>query len=592
MFRKKVIQILGILTVSALLTLPAEKCLSQCLYGDVDGDKEITFSDAKLVIDYSIEAANLDAEQLVIADVTGNGEVTAYDASYILRKAIGIIEQFPVVEIKTNEFIQKGKSALEEGDIVEANRFFKCALDLAPKNQEVNLFFGMTRIPAMLMSKEDGPDSGSLDSVKELLDRLGLTKEGRDFLNWTATIPVNEAGNPTLADSTLLFSEIQEYLENHFIPELHLSFSCLENVEPNFNEQLRFNSFWSSGTVEIDYGDVCCAKAVIKFFEAMLSSMFVYDLDIDNADAPRLISSQDIDIKRDIIDKYPSLLSLRNREVLGDIKLVLIEAVQHYIDASDFIRLENDDQSDDLISFVKYSGEDGVQDYLNNEDRFREALIELKDSLQGERLSSHKLTPSKFISLGVLLDNPIEPRKLLETQGIQQHIITLIIPHIDSMIDNLFTVENGFTQMLTPEEYGTTNNIEIDYGDISLLKSALKRVKSALYIICSYDFNVDTYDTFIKSRTNTLSFQDDIINFYSGIGNLTDGSRLSEAKILLKEAHEDYLLGSEFIRNNEDYYQESSLINNIWTITTVQISRKPVLTDYPVVYPIFDETAR
>ncbi|PSQ63951.1 MAG: peptidase S8, partial [Bacteroidetes bacterium QH_1_61_8] len=66
------------------------------LYGDVDLDLSITTMDASEVLDYVVDLTDLGDTQKTHADVSGNGEVSAFDASLILQRTVGSIDCFPV----------------------------------------------------------------------------------------------------------------------------------------------------------------------------------------------------------------------------------------------------------------------------------------------------------------------------------------------------------------------------------------------------------------------------------------------------------------------------------------------------------------
>jgi len=68
------------------------------LYGDVSGNGSISATDASLAARYSVGLIELTPEQIIAADVTGNGSVSALDASYIARYSVGLIDIFPVEE--------------------------------------------------------------------------------------------------------------------------------------------------------------------------------------------------------------------------------------------------------------------------------------------------------------------------------------------------------------------------------------------------------------------------------------------------------------------------------------------------------------
>ena len=66
------------------------------IYGDTDGDGEISVTDALLTLQGSVAKINLTAEQSAAADVDGDGKVTVTDALLILQKSVGKIQSFPV----------------------------------------------------------------------------------------------------------------------------------------------------------------------------------------------------------------------------------------------------------------------------------------------------------------------------------------------------------------------------------------------------------------------------------------------------------------------------------------------------------------
>lgn len=68
------------------------------MYGDVSGNGYVTAGDASLILQHLAYLITLDESQLQAADVSGNGYVTAGDASLILQKLAYLISDFPVNE--------------------------------------------------------------------------------------------------------------------------------------------------------------------------------------------------------------------------------------------------------------------------------------------------------------------------------------------------------------------------------------------------------------------------------------------------------------------------------------------------------------
>jgi parallel beta-helix repeat protein len=64
------------------------------ILGDVSQNGEVTAYDASMILRYLVGIEDLSDAQLAVADVSGNGSVSAYDASMILRFVVGLIGGF------------------------------------------------------------------------------------------------------------------------------------------------------------------------------------------------------------------------------------------------------------------------------------------------------------------------------------------------------------------------------------------------------------------------------------------------------------------------------------------------------------------
>ena len=60
------------------------------IYGDLDGDGDITANDALMILRASVERETLTPEQTALADVDGDGDITANDALAVLRYSVGM----------------------------------------------------------------------------------------------------------------------------------------------------------------------------------------------------------------------------------------------------------------------------------------------------------------------------------------------------------------------------------------------------------------------------------------------------------------------------------------------------------------------
>jgi len=85
------------------------------LYGDANLDLSITAQDAMATLDFVAGKTSFSEVQKTHADVSGDGEVSAFDASLILRRTVGGIDCFPVEsDCEGSQPALAGKSSEEE----------------------------------------------------------------------------------------------------------------------------------------------------------------------------------------------------------------------------------------------------------------------------------------------------------------------------------------------------------------------------------------------------------------------------------------------------------------------------------------------
>lgn len=111
----------------------SELCnLSSIRYGDVDNNSLIESIDGSLILQYVVEIdpsplAPLPWEdwRLTMANVSGNEYIEAYDASLILQYVVGLIDVFPVEEIRITAPVSnvslKNKRSQQYPDFKEKN---------------------------------------------------------------------------------------------------------------------------------------------------------------------------------------------------------------------------------------------------------------------------------------------------------------------------------------------------------------------------------------------------------------------------------------------------------------------------------------
>ncbi len=114
------------------------------ILGDVSLDSDVTAYDAALIIQYVEGKKNLSDVQLIIADVTGDGNVDALDVILILQDKIGFITQFPVPTKTTTPV-------------------------LAAKSYENSLMKSITQLESTTLTKEQ---KKVLEKLKSLIRKL------------------------------------------------------------------------------------------------------------------------------------------------------------------------------------------------------------------------------------------------------------------------------------------------------------------------------------------------------------------------------------------------------------------------------------
>jgi hypothetical protein len=121
-------------------------------------------------------------------------------------------------------------------------------------------------------------------------------------------------------------------------------------------------------------------------------------------------------------------------------------------------------------------------------------------------------------------------------------------------------VSQSFRVFISATETGLGSTIEVDYGDVLILKSALRAMKSACLIIAAYNLDVDLKSLATLINADIFHVQRDLIDGYQDFLELlptthvpSDGkASLQLAKQELFSAIDMYLSASDFIRNETD----------------------------------------
>ncbi len=151
-------------------------------YGDASGDFNITSYDASLIMQHIVELITLGTDSLQRAEVSGNGEIGAFDASYILRYAAGYISTFPTGLPKTETgdgIINCRKEYNEEKNLLTLFVSFEEWTDIYSFEMEID-YKGMLFSANNFKSKPD-------NSLFEKKDQDKTVK-----LAWAGSVPLSE----------------------------------------------------------------------------------------------------------------------------------------------------------------------------------------------------------------------------------------------------------------------------------------------------------------------------------------------------------------------------------------------------------------
>ena len=253
--------------------------------------------------------------------------------------------------------------------ILSANQKFKDALSINPNDPEANLFYAVTRVGAFALETGSG---GSLETLRDVFEAFGMTRNSNDYLELGPPydMPPELPGNSPSGEA------IRQFLAGPYMALLNEALVNLAAVPSSFQTILTPDEIGEE-TVEVDYGDVLMYKAILNANRFLVLALCSYNLNVDIDSAVNKLINDQLSINTDLLTPYPEFLKLLSGggTTLANAKTALLETINNYLDASNFIRSESDNQTDDLIAI---DSEDAGDEAL-----FRQNLNELKASLTG-----------------------------------------------------------------------------------------------------------------------------------------------------------------------------------------------------------------
>jgi hypothetical protein len=271
--------------------------------------------------------------------------------------------------------------------VAQANNKFRSYLDANPNTTrpEAYLFRAATRMAVFFVAS--GLDTGSMDSGQEFLQACGATRLHPDNLEEFPFEESSKYDDLWFPETAPDGEDLRALLAGPFINYINGSLSNLDSIingtgpgfGQNFHLILTAAELDADQDMEVDFGDVLAFKAALLALRAFARIVTAYNLDISLEEFVSLMNADVLSLQRDLLDVYPDLLKPLSTATtnMADARQNVLNAIDAYLAASQFIRSETDPQGNDLVSLDPESAGD--------EENLRNGLIEAKNSLNGDR---------------------------------------------------------------------------------------------------------------------------------------------------------------------------------------------------------------
>ena len=343
--------------------------------------------------------------------------------------------------------------------VIAAKNKFQDALVVDSSDQEAALFLSVARMVALMDDATAYTSGMPIETIHELFDILGVSQDGRDLFDWTAAIPEDINGNLILPEGLPAFEDLQLFFESVIIAEIDAAIANLSIVTQSFSTRITADEMGDveGAGLELDYGDVALYQSGLYALKATLQILNAYNLNVNDLKA--LISkleNETFDFNGDLLQPHPDFLKLLQPDEAMSIaasRSSLNSFIDSYLAASEFIRGETDDQSDDLLTF---EAED-----LDAELDFRTELENVQVSLQNNTAVAVGDEESVTVDFSEFFNDPMDLRGYLPT--VSQDPVTHEWFDVDicSTLDTTFSgvLPNGLEDCDLDSGYALTSEL-------------------------------------------------------------------------------------------------------------------------------------
>ena len=201
-----------------------------------------------------------------------------------------------------------------------------------------------------------------------------------------------------------------------------------------------------------------------------------------------------------------------------------------------------------LTKFLAFGLETGQEEEL-------ETLLDLFEAFGITRTANDDLLNEPiYTAPPESAGNYLPPSTIPEAGFISQFLNASFLTRLDDILANLSKIDRTFKIMITQIETGE-DAVEIDYGDILLLKGGVNTLKGLILTICAYNLDeIDTSELIELAQTDSFRIQRDLLdNYPNALKLISNGaSQLTDAKSALVSAIDLYEEALNFIIDETD----------------------------------------
>jgi hypothetical protein len=275
-------------------------------------------------------------------------------------------------------------------NVIEADEMLKRILCLVKPGtdpgivQTATVLRSLSRVARPAFEQKPGRDPAILDSFSEVLDSIGFDVVGRDPLNFTAQLPVNEFGDCIPAD-TVWEGDIEQAIQSELLCEMDEALIDLADIPKEWQSFCEVDSFGLTARVDVDFSDVLLLRVHLHALRGLIHLLASHNLDVNLGHVCRMVNAGVASGIEDLLDEYPNLLTRSDDDAALKARDDFLASVLLFEEALDALLAETDDQRDDVI-FLDPTDSDGLTP--EEETLLRARLDAIQASLQQPAISA------------------------------------------------------------------------------------------------------------------------------------------------------------------------------------------------------------